>query len=150
LDAIVAQLLAGPVAPATYPPEVVLRCFAPNESWTPEPTHAQMYYVWHEAADTRLGPQSCEKTTGLQVAVRAYKRLNLASENPITENPKRSEYQFELETDVVESIYRDHTFGNTAVRVRDSIVSDYTVQEPSYAAVDVRFVVEIATNRPGR
>lgn len=148
IDAVVVQL--RDYSASVFRPAEVLRCFAPNEGWTPEPTQPCMYYVWQEASTTQFGPQSCEKTTGVQLVVRAFKRLTVASESPALQAPQRSEFQFELETDVIEAIYSDETFGGTARKIRDGVITDYQVQDAAYAAVDVRFVADVVTSRPGR
>ncbi len=153
MAAIRQQLVDKVVAAAGYahPPEAVLRLVFMPEGWAPDETYRVAYYMWPEAELTRLGPSSCEKTSDLQVAIRACRRMELASENPNAQDQQRWQFAADMFTDIREAIFEDPTFGNVARHLADNQISvDYQNFDAAYAIADVRFVVRFAMNRPGR
>jgi hypothetical protein len=153
IAAICSQLEAIEGDDYAYPPDAngVMRLVFMPEAWVPDPTFGTAYYIWPEAEVTRLGPESCQISSQLQMAVRACHRLENASENPNEQTPFRWQVAAEMYADVRQAIYSDFTFGGSARRLVDNaITADYQQYDPATAIVDVRFVVEYTTARPGR
>ncbi len=136
-----------------YPPAKVYRCSFVPEAWIPDPTVGTIYYLWPEANPTRLGADTCSKTDSLACVVRAYTRLNKASENPSDEDPTRSRAAFGMETDVKEALFAGAAtkFGGTAQALEgNQITAEYVLYDPAYVVVDLKFTLTIYTGRPGR
>jgi hypothetical protein len=154
LQAIRAALLGVVGSDYEFPPKKVLRCSFVPEAWIPDPTVGTLYYIWPETNPTRLGDDTCSKTDALAVVVRAYTRLNEATENPSAENPARSRLAFGMETDVKEALYAAadaDQFGGAIHAIEgNTITAEYLLYDPAYVAVDLRFTLTIHTGRPGR
>ena len=137
-----------------YPPRRVLRCSFVPEAWIPDPTIGTVYYLWPERNPTRLGTDSCSKTDSLEAVVRAYTRLNKASENPSDDDPIRSRAAFGMETDVKEALFAAMDagqFGGVVHAIEgNTITAEYLLYDPAYVAVDLRLTLTINTGRPGR
>lgn len=136
-----------------YPPDAVHRIvFLPDE-WAPDATYQTVYYFWpSDPEESAFGPSSCEITARLPISVLACRRLVSATENPSAGvSPERWQAGAEMAADIKQAVFADPKFTSTARRIiGDQITTDYQRYLPGWALVEVRFVVEYATDRPGR
>jgi hypothetical protein len=144
---IVAVQAALAAFEGTYPPDAVYRQVFMPEGFTPDPTHRTAYYLWPVDRGTRsLGPSSCELSGTIPLAVRAYRRLTNATENPSSGNePERWQFQNEMFEDIVQALYANQQVGG-ARRIADGVSGDWSIQEASYACVEVQFTFEYGTS----
>lgn len=135
-----------------YTPDAVHHVSFIGEDWAPDGTYTTVYYVAAISDTTRYGPSSCEIAGLSTIGIMACRKMSLPSENPSAANAERAQIGRELAADVRQCIYADQTFGSVARKVMDggAISADYQRYLPAWAMVYLSFVVEYATDRPGR
>lgn len=148
------QSISGGTNGYAYTPDRVIRVSWFPEDWLPDPTIGNtLYYFCPEREIRYLGPESCSTRGKLEGIIFACQKLVNATENPSATAyaPERWQVADELAADITQAIFTDVTFGFTAIKLVDSQLEvNYAVSVPGWACVEVRFVVEYRTNRPGR